>query len=89
MVAKTLHWKISKEYNMLCSEKLYNHTPEKLVESDRPKILWDYDVRTDHRIQARTAGLILVNKENQKVAVIDIAIPWDTRVVEKSTVEKK
>ena len=27
--------------------------------------------------------LILVNKENQKVSLIDVAIPWDTRVVEK------
>ena len=27
--------------------------------------------------------MILVNKENKKVTVIDEAIPWDTRVVEK------
>ena len=83
-VAKTLHWKICKEYNLPSSDKWYEHTPEKVVENDRAKILWDYDVRTDHRIQARKPDLILVNKENQKVTLIDVAIPWDTRVVEKS-----
>ena len=83
-VAKTLHWKICKEYNLPSSDKWYEHTPEKVVENNRAKILWDYDVRTDHRIQARKPDLILVNKENQKVTLIDVAIPWDTRVVEKS-----
>ena len=73
-VAKTLHWKICKEYNLPSSDKWYEHTPEKVVENDRAKILWDYDVRTDHRIQARKPDLILVNKENQKVALIDVAI---------------
>ena len=28
--------------------------------------------------------MILINKEKQKVSLIDVAIPWDTRVVEKS-----
>ena len=48
------------------------------------KILWDYDVRTDHVIQARRPDLILINKVDQKVSLIDVAIPWDTRVKEKS-----
>ena len=84
IVAKTLHWKICKEYNIPCPEKWYNHIPEKVVENDRMKILWDYDVRTDHVIQARRPDLILINKVEQKVSLIDVAIPWDTRVKEKS-----
>ena len=83
-VAKALHWKICKEFNIPCSENWYNHTPEKVVENNKAKILWDYDVRTDHVIQARRPDLILINKEDQKVSLIDVAIPWDTRVKEKS-----
>ena len=82
-VAKALHWKISKEYNIPCSEKWYNHVPEKVIENDKAKLLWDYDVRTDHVIQARRPDIILINKEHQKVSLIDIAIPWDTRVKDK------
>ena len=63
--------------------KLVQSHPRKSSRNYRAKILWDYDVRTDHRIQARKPDLILVNKENQKVSLIDVAIPWDTRVVEK------
>ena len=83
-VAKALHWKISKEYNIPCSEKWYNHVPEKVIENDKAKLLWDYDVRTDHVIQARRPDIILINKEHQKVSLIDIAIPWDTRVKDKN-----
>ena len=88
-VAKALHWQICKEYNMPYSERWYEHIPEKVVENDRAKILWDYDVRTDHRIQARKPDLIVVNKETQKVQLIDVAIPWDTRVMEKSREKKE
>ena len=59
------------------------HT-EKIIENDKAKVLWDYDVRTDHRIQARKPDLIVVNKDHQKVQLIYVAVPWDTRVMEKS-----
>ena len=55
-----------------------------MVENGRAKLLWDYDIRTDHRIQVRKPDLIVVNKENNKVTVTDVVIPWNTRVVEKS-----
>ena len=60
-----------------------------MVENDKTKILWDYDVWTDHVIQARKSDLILINKENQRISLIDVAIPWDTRVKEKSGKIKK
>ena len=66
------------------AEKWYNHIPEKVLENEKIKILWDYDVRTDHVIQARRSDLILVQKETNKVTLIDVAIPWDSRVEEKS-----
>ena len=88
-VAKALHWQICKEYNMPYSERWYEQISEKVVENDRAKLLWDYDVRTCHRIQARKPDLIVVNKETQKVQLIDVAIPWDTRVMEKSRKKKE
>ena len=47
----------------------------KMVENNRAKILWDYDDRTDHRIQARKPDLIVINKENKRVTVVYLAIP--------------
>ena len=41
-------------------------------------------MRTDHVIQARRPDLILVQKETNKVSLIDVAIPWDSRVEDKS-----
>ena len=79
-----MHWKICKEYDLPSTEKWYNHIPEKVLENEKIKILWDYDVRTGHVIQARKPDLILVQKETNKVTLIDVAIPWDSRVEEKS-----
>ena len=41
-------------------------------------------MRTDHVIQARRPDLILVQKETNKVSLIDVAVPWDSRVEDKS-----
>ena len=45
------------------------------------ELLWNY-VQTDI-IKARRPDLILINKETKQCQVIDIAIPGDTRVVQK------
>ena len=57
---------------MLCLAKWYNHTPEKVVENYRANLLLDYDIRTDHRIQASRPDIRLENKENQRVLLIDV-----------------
>ena len=55
-----------------------------MIENDIIKIIWDFDVRNDHVIQARRPDLIMINKEDQKVSLIDVAILWDTKGIVKS-----
>ena len=35
--------------------------PAPVPENNTPKILWDFDVQTDHLISARKPGLIIIN----------------------------
>ena len=82
-MAKALHWSICKKYNLPSNNKWYEHLPEKVVENEEAKLLWDYSIQTDRVIQARRPDLTLVDKNKKSVSLIDVSVPWDSRVEEK------
>ena len=47
------------------------------------KVLWDINVQCDNVIEARGPVIILIDKKEQKVIIINIAIPADQRVEKK------
>ena len=57
--------------------------PEGVVENEKCKILWDMTIQCDHVIEARRPDIVLVERENNKVIIVDIASPRDHRVYEK------
>ena len=46
-------------------------------------MLWDINVQCDNVIEARGPVIILIDKKEQKVIIINIAIPADQRVEKK------
>ena len=40
-------------------------------------------IQCDHVIEARRPDIVVVEKENNKAIIVDIASPWDHRVYEK------
>ena len=65
------------------SEKWYGNQPDGVVENEKCKILWDRIIQSDHVIEARRPDIVVVEKENSKANIVDIASPWDYRVYEK------
>ena len=61
-------------------EKWYEHQPESVVENENCKILWDFNIQTDHVIEARRPDMIVVDKVKKTCTIIDFAIPYDSRV---------
>ncbi len=39
------------------------HNSESVPENETHKVLWDFEIRTDHLISARQPDLVTVNKE--------------------------
>ena len=72
---------------MPVTERWYEHQPDTVTENDRCKLLWDFDVQTDHVIQARRPDVIVIDKEKKECKIIDFAMPYDSRVNAKE-VEK-
>ena len=53
-MARIVHWDIPQKYGLPAVDKCYEHEPERVVESDKAKFLWDFSVQTDYEIQNRT-----------------------------------
>ena len=69
----------------------YMHNPVAVLENDSHKILWDFNIQTDHLIPARRPDLIIINKKKKKkkiCKIVDFAVPADHRINLKKS-EKK
>ena len=58
-------------------------TPPKVVENDQAKILWDFQIQTDKLVMANQPDIVLIDKQQKKAVVIDVAIPSDSNIRKK------
>ena len=82
-VAKALHWDILRQKGFPHEPQWYKHDPEAVVENDKFKILWDFTIQTDHIISARRPDIVVIDKQEKKCQIIDVAIPVDGRIDKK------
>ena len=56
-VGKVIPWEICKKFKFDHTNKLYMHNPAPVLEIDTHKLLWDFDIHTDHQLSARRPDL--------------------------------
>ena len=61
----------------------YEQKPERVVESENFKILWDFTIQSDQKIEARRPDIVFIDKKEREVVIIDVAIPGDDRMKDK------
>ena len=64
------------------------HNPVPVLENDSHKLLWDFNIQTDHLIPARRPDLIIINKKKRIWKIVDFAVSADHRINLKES-EKK
>ena len=64
------------------------HNPAPVLENDLHKLLWDFNIQTDHLIPAKRPDLIIINKKKRTCKIVDFAVPADHRIKQKEC-EKK
>ena len=83
-VGKVIHWEMCKKFKTDHANKWYMHNPEPDQENNTQKLLWDFDIQTDHLISARRPDLIIINKKKKKkkkiCKVADFAVSADHRI---------
>ena len=95
-VGKVIHWEMCKKFKFDHTNKWYMHNPAPVLENATHKLLWDFNIQTDHLIPARRPDLIIINKKKQKkkkkkkrtCKIVDFAVPADHRIKLKEC-EKK
>ena len=60
-----------------------------MTENENAKLLCDYSIGTDRLIPAHRPDLTLVDKTNNEVSLIDVAVPWDSRTEQKEQEKKE
>jgi len=76
-------------YRAICSKYGLEHsrkpkdTPEKVVQNDRVKLLWDFHIQTDIRLKHNQPDIVLVDRQDKTCLIIDIAVPRDENIREK------
>ena len=56
-VGKVIHWEMCRKFQFDPTNKWYMHNPHKL--------LWNFNIQTDHLIPARRPDLIIINKKKE------------------------
>ena len=51
--------------------------PESVLENETHKLLWDFEIKTDHLILARRPGLVIINKKERTCRIVDFAVSAD------------
>ena len=63
------------------ADKWNKHQPQSVLEMDKIKVLWDFNIQCNHLIEARRLDIIVVGKEDRvcKIMIIDVSIPSDCK----------
>ena len=51
-----------------------------VLENNTHKLLYNFNIHTDHRISARRPDLIIINKKKRTCKIVDFAVPADHRI---------
>ena len=70
-------------------DKWYEHELENVLENKDYKILWNFNIQTDHVIEARRPDLVVVDKKRRTCKIIDFAVRGDGRIKEKGEREDR
>ena len=74
---------LCKKFKFAHNNKWYMHNPAPVLENDTDKLLWDFNIQTDHLIPARRPDLIIINNNNNNnnkkriCKIVDFAVPTD------------
>ena len=59
-------------------KKWYMHNPAPVLANDSHKLLWDFNIQTDHLIPIRRPVLIIINKKKKRICkIVDFAVSAD------------
>lgn len=64
--------------------KWYEYQPDRVLETDKIKVLWGFNIPSNHVKEARRPAIVVVEKDKSLCKIIDVAkLAGDCRVALK------
>ena len=80
-VGKLIPWEICKKFIFDHTNKWYMLNLESIWENETHKLLWDFEIQTNHLISARRPHLAIINNKKERTfRIVDFAVTADHRV---------
>ena len=74
-VGKMIHWERSKKFKFDHTNKWYMHYSAAVQENDAYKLLWDFEIQTDHLISTRRPYIIIINEKKRDLQNCRLCYP--------------
>ena len=84
-VARYVHKVICEYYGVKTKPKWHEHSPKDVILCGSVEIIWDQVLITDRQIGANRPDVVVRDKKNKKVWILDVACPSDVNVVRKES----
>ena len=66
IIIKVIHCEMYKKLKSDHANKWYMYNPAPVLENDTLKLLWDFNIQTNHLISPRRPDLIIINNKKKK-----------------------
>ena len=87
-VDKVIHWEMCRKFQFDHKNKWYIHNPAPVLENNMHKLLWDFNIQTDHLLPARRPEL-LIKKRKKKRESTKLSTLLSGRLQNKSEGKRK
>ena len=82
-VANYIHYETCKKYNIQTETKWHLHRPKEVYMDSRVELLWDMTLTTDRDVGSNRPDIVIRDKKERKVFIIDVSCPSDSNVKSK------
>ena len=66
-MGKVIQWELCKKLMFDSTNQWYMCNPESVLENDMHKLLWNFEIQTEHLMSARRPDLIIINKNEKNL----------------------
>jgi len=83
-ITSLIHWTLLKQAGVQVETPWWKHAPTAVLDINDFKLLWDFTIITDFVIYHNFPDITLVRKPSNEVFLIDVAIPGESHIAQKS-----
>ena len=82
-VYRYIHWRLCEKHGFQRAEYWCEHDPDGVPENKGYKILRDFTIQCDTKIEPRRPDVVVIDKTKKEVKIVDVVMSGDVRMNER------